>query len=111
VLQAVLERAVIPEHKRQASFLIVDEATAYFDSNMDDFLTEARTYKCGCVDQFFDGRKGCVQFTEVRHSGIQGQRDAPRPRRRTQPGTGVEAETSSFRRSSIWRSNGATGPT
>ena len=42
-MQAVLERAVIPEHKRQASFLIVDEAAAYFDSNMDDFLTEART--------------------------------------------------------------------
>ena len=45
VLQAVLERAVIPEHKRRATFLIVDEAAAYFDSNIDDFLTEARKYK------------------------------------------------------------------
>jgi len=56
VLQAVLERAVIPEHRRKPTFLIVDEAAAYFDSNIDDFLTEARKYKCGCVfaHQFLD---------------------------------------------------------
>lgn len=56
VLQAILERAVIPEHQRRPTFLIVDEAAAYFDSNMDDFLTEARKYKCGCVfaHQFLD---------------------------------------------------------
>ena len=56
VLQAVLERAAIPEHKRKPAFLIVDEAAAYFDSNMDDLLTEARKYKLGCVfaHQFLD---------------------------------------------------------
>jgi hypothetical protein len=56
VLQAVLERAVIPENRRRPTFLIVDEAAAYFDSNIDDFLTEARKYKCGCVfaHQFLD---------------------------------------------------------
>jgi hypothetical protein len=56
VLQAILERAVIPEAKRRPTFLIVDEAAAYFDSNIDDFLTEARKYKCGCVfaHQFLD---------------------------------------------------------
>jgi len=56
VLQAVLERAAIPEGKRRPTFLIVDEAAAYFDSNIDDFLTEARKYKCGCVfaHQFLD---------------------------------------------------------
>jgi hypothetical protein len=56
VLQAVLERAVIPEYQRRPTFLIVDEAAAYFDSNIDDFLTEARKYKCGCVfaHQFLD---------------------------------------------------------
>jgi hypothetical protein len=48
-LQAILERAAIPEHKRRPTFLIVDEAANYFDSNIDDFLTEARKYKCGCV--------------------------------------------------------------
>ena len=56
VLQAVLERAALPEHKRKPAFLIVDEAAAYFDSNMDDLLTEARKYKLGCVfaHQFLD---------------------------------------------------------
>lgn len=48
-LQAILERAAIPEHKRRPTFLIVDEAANYFDSNIDDFLTEARKYKCGCI--------------------------------------------------------------
>ena len=56
VLQAVLERAVIPENERRPTFLIVDEAATYFDNNIDDFLTEARKYHCGCVfaHQFLD---------------------------------------------------------
>lgn len=56
VLQAILERAVIPEGKRKPTFLVVDEAAQYFDSNIDDLLTEARKYKCGCVfaHQFLD---------------------------------------------------------
>jgi hypothetical protein len=49
VLQAILERAAVPEDQRRPTFLIVDEAANYFDSNIDDFLTEARKYKCGCV--------------------------------------------------------------
>lgn len=48
-LQAILERAAVPEEQRRPTFLIVDEAANYFDSNIDDFLTEARKYKCGCV--------------------------------------------------------------
>jgi hypothetical protein len=56
VLQAILERAAIPESGRKPAFLIVDEAAAYFDSNIDDLLTEARKYKLGCVfaHQFLD---------------------------------------------------------
>ncbi len=56
VLQAILERAVIPEHKRTHAFLVVDEAAQYFDQNIDDLLTEARKYKLGCVfaHQFLD---------------------------------------------------------
>jgi len=56
VLQAILERAAIPEDERKPTFLIVDEAAAYFDSNIDDLLTEARKYKLGCVfaHQFLD---------------------------------------------------------
>src|SRR6185312_14276545 len=56
VLQAVLERAALPEHERKPAFLVVDEAAAYFDSNIDDLLTEARKYRLGCVfaHQFLD---------------------------------------------------------
>ena len=56
VLQAILERAVIPEGKRTHAFLVVDEAAQYFDQNIDDLLTEARKYKLGCVfaHQFLD---------------------------------------------------------
>ena len=56
VLQAILERAVIPEKERKHAFLIVDEASQYFDTNIDDLLTEARKYKLGCVfaHQFLD---------------------------------------------------------
>jgi hypothetical protein len=56
VLQAVLERAAIPDRKRRPAYLIVDEAAEYFDSNIDDLLTQARKYKLGCVfaHQFLD---------------------------------------------------------
>jgi hypothetical protein len=49
VLQAVLERAALPERDRRPAFLFVDEAAEYFDSNIDDLLTEARKQKLGCV--------------------------------------------------------------
>ncbi len=49
VLQAVLERAAVPERDRTPAFLIVDEAAEYFDGNIDDLLTEARKYRLGCV--------------------------------------------------------------
>jgi hypothetical protein len=49
VLQAILERAAIPDAKRRPAYLIVDEAAEYFDSNIDDLLTQARKYKLGCV--------------------------------------------------------------
>ncbi len=72
VLQAVLERAVIPENKRRATFLIVDEAAAYFDSNMDDFLTEARKYKCGCVfaHQFLDQATSSLRASLAANTSI-----------------------------------------
>ena len=56
VLQAVLERAAMPESERYPMFLVVDEAGEYFDSNIDDLLTAVRKYSCGCVfsHQFLD---------------------------------------------------------
>lgn len=63
VLQAVLERAAIPEHARKPTFLIVDEAASFFSSNIDDLLTEARKYKCGCVfaHQYLDQATGSLK--------------------------------------------------
>jgi hypothetical protein len=72
VLQAVLERAVIPENQRRPTFLIVDEAAAYFDSNIDDFLTEARKYKCGCVfaHQFLDQATSSLRASLAANTSI-----------------------------------------
>jgi hypothetical protein len=72
VLQAILERAVIPESERRTTFLIVDEAAAYFDSNMDDFLTEARKYKCGCVfaHQFLDQATASLRASLAANTSI-----------------------------------------
>jgi hypothetical protein len=72
VLQAVLERAVIPENKRRPTFLIVDEAAAYFDSNIDDFLTEARKYKCGCIfaHQFLDQATSSLRASLAANTSI-----------------------------------------
>lgn len=72
VLQAVMERAVIPEAERRPTFLIVDEAAAYFDSNIDDFLTEARKYKCGCVfaHQFLDQATSSLRASLAANTAI-----------------------------------------
>jgi len=72
VLQAVLERAALPEHERKPAFLIVDEAAAYFDSNIDDLLTEARKYKLGCVfaHQFLDQCTGALRSSLAANTSI-----------------------------------------
>ena len=48
-LQAVLERAALPEGGRRPAFLYIDEAADYFDDNIDDLLTQARKYQLGVV--------------------------------------------------------------
>ena len=48
-LQAVLERAALPEGNRRPAFLYIDEAADYFDDNIDDLLTQARKYQLGVV--------------------------------------------------------------
>jgi len=72
VLQAVLERSVIPEWERKPTFLVVDEAASYFDSNIDDFLTEARKYKCGCVfgHQFLDQATSSLRASLAANTSI-----------------------------------------
>ncbi len=72
VLQAILERAAIPEEKRRPTYLIVDEAAAYFDSNIDDLLTEARKYKCGCIfaHQFLDQATASLRASLAANTAI-----------------------------------------
>ncbi len=72
VLQAILERAAIPERERRPTFLIVDEAAAYFDSNIDDLLTEARKYKLGCVfaHQFLDQASASLRASLAANTAI-----------------------------------------
>ncbi|MDB5580989.1 MAG: hypothetical protein JWR80_6165 [Bradyrhizobium sp.] len=72
VLQAVLERAAIPERKRKPTFLIVDEAASFFSSNIDDLLTEARKYKTGLVlaHQYLDQATGSLKSSLHANTGI-----------------------------------------
>ncbi len=72
VLQAILERAVIAERDRKPTFLIIDEAAAYFDSNIDDFLTEARKYRCGCIfaHQFLDQATSSLRASLAANTSI-----------------------------------------
>lgn len=72
VLQAVLERAAIPEHERKPTFLIVDEAGSFFSSNIDDLLTEARKYKCGLLlaHQYLDQANGSLRASLAANTGI-----------------------------------------
>jgi hypothetical protein len=71
-LQAVLERAAVDAAKRKATFLIVDEAASYFDSNIDDLLTEARKYRCGLVlaHQYLDQATGSLRASLAANTGI-----------------------------------------
>lgn len=72
VLQAVLERAAIPERQRKPTFLIVDEAASFFSSNIDDLLTEARKYKTGLVlaHQYLDQATGSLKSSLHANTGI-----------------------------------------
>jgi hypothetical protein len=71
-LQAVLERAAIPEERRKPAFLIVDEAADYFGSNIDDLLTEARKYKLGCIfaHQYLDRRTQSLRASLAANTAI-----------------------------------------
>lgn len=47
--KAAMERAILPEHQRHPTFLWIDEASEYFDGNIDNLLIQARKYKLGLV--------------------------------------------------------------
>lgn len=72
ILQAVLERAAIPERERKPTFLMVDEAASYFSNNIDDLLTEARKYKCGLLlaHQYLDQASSSLRASLAANAGI-----------------------------------------
>ena len=54
IAQATQERAVIPEDKRQPTFVYIDEAQDYFDDTLEGMLISARKYKVGlCIAHQF----------------------------------------------------------
>jgi hypothetical protein len=71
-LQAALERAAIPERKRRPAFLYIDEASEYFDTNIDNLLTQARKYKLGIVvaHQYLDQLQGGLRSSFAANTGI-----------------------------------------
>lgn len=72
ILQAVLERAAIPESARKPTFVMVDEAASYFSSNIDDLLTEARKYKCGLLlaHQYLDQASSSLRASLAANAAI-----------------------------------------
>jgi hypothetical protein len=49
LVQAVQERAAIPEDKRRSTFVYIDEAQDYFDEGIENLLNQARKYKVGLI--------------------------------------------------------------
>jgi hypothetical protein len=49
IAQATQERANIPEDKRRATFVYIDEAHDYFDESLEQMLTQARKNRVGLV--------------------------------------------------------------
>jgi len=47
IAQAALERSTLPEHRRNAAFVYVDEAQEYFDDSIETILNQARKYRVG----------------------------------------------------------------
>ena len=49
IAQATQERAALPEERRRATFLYIDEAQDYFDEGMEQLLNQARNYRVGLI--------------------------------------------------------------
>jgi len=72
ILQAVLERAAIPQAERTPTFIMVDEAGSFFSTNIDDLLTEARKYKAGLLlaHQYLDQASSSLRASLAANSAI-----------------------------------------
>ncbi|MBO9714246.1 MAG: type IV secretion system DNA-binding domain-containing protein [Sphingomonas sp.] len=72
ILQAVMERAAIPEAERTPTFIMVDEAGSFFSSNIDDLLTESRKYKAGILlaHQYMDQASSSLRASLAANTAI-----------------------------------------
>jgi hypothetical protein len=49
IAQAAMQRAAIPEDRRRATFVYINEAHEYFDDTIDELLNQARKFKVGLI--------------------------------------------------------------
>jgi hypothetical protein len=83
ICQAAQERASIPEDRRRATFVYIDEAHDYFDESMENLLNQARKYKVGLIlahqnlDQFDEKLRATVMSsTSIKLAGGVSAKDA-----------------------------------
>ena len=83
IAQAAVQRAAIPVHKREPSFVYIDEAQDYFDDNISHLLNQARKYRVGLVlahqnlDQLSLGlRSSVLASTTIKFAGGVSAKDA-----------------------------------
>jgi hypothetical protein len=66
IMQATVERAVIPTDRRRSTFVFIDEAQDYFDARLRGLLEQARKFKVGMIlahqnlDQLTPGLKATL---------------------------------------------------
>lgn len=82
-MNAAFERAAIPERQRRPAFLYIDEASEYFDDNIDDLLIQARKFNLGVMfsHQYLDQctpalRSSIASNTSIKLAGGVSDRDA-----------------------------------
>ncbi len=82
-MNAAFERAAVPERDRHPAFLYIDEASEYFDDNIDDLLIQARKFNLGLVfsHQYLDQctpalRASIAANTAIKMAGGVSDRDA-----------------------------------
>lgn len=82
-MNAAFERAALAEQDRYPAFLYIDEASEYFDDNIDDLLIQARKFNLGLVfsHQYLDQcapalRASIAANTAVKMAGGVSDRDA-----------------------------------
>jgi hypothetical protein len=82
-LRAAYERVAVPEHQRRPAFLVIDEASEYFDDSLETLLNQARKFKLGIVfaHQYLDQlsqslRASVAANTSIKLAGGVSDRDA-----------------------------------